>query len=198
MDETSQSTVTRLLKDLKDGNSENVDLLFEKVYETLKELSHLQRRKWDGDFTLNTTALVHEAYLKLVDQSRLELKSRAHFLSVSAKVMRHLLIDYARQRKSMKRGGEYRTTSLDEVTSMLESELVLTDDRADVLLTLDDALKKFAEIDERASRVVECRFFAGMSIEETAAVLDVSPMTVKRDWAMGLAWLRREMLDSHD
>ena len=198
MDETSQSTVTRLLKDLNDGNSENVDLLFEKVYETLKELSHLQRRKWDGDFTLNTTALVHEAYLKLVDQSRLELKSRAHFLSVSAKVMRHLLIDYARQRKSMKRGGEYRTTSLDEVTSMLESELVLTDDRADVLLTLDDALKKFAEIDERASRVVECRFFAGMSIEETAAVLDVSPMTVKRDWAMGLAWLRREMLDSHD
>lgn len=196
MDETSQSTVTRLLKDLNEGNSENIDLLFEKVYDTLKELSHLQRRKWDGDFTLNTTALVHEAYLKLVDQSRLELESRAHFLSVSAKVMRHLLIDYARQRKSMKRGGEYRTTSLDEVTSMLESELVLTDERADVLLTLDEALKKFAEIEARASRVVECRFFAGMSIEETAAVLDVSPMTVKRDWTVGLAWLRREMLDS--
>ncbi len=195
MDESAQSTVTRLLQDLHEGKTGGIEALFETVYDTLKELAHVQRRNWDSDFTLNTTALVHEAYLKLVDQSKADLRSRAHFLNTAAKVMRHLLIDYARQRRSLKRGKEYKITSLDSVQSVLESDLVFTDENAETLLALDDALKKLALLNERESRVVECRFFAGMSIKETAEVLDVSPMTVKRDWTIALAWLQREMVE---
>lgn len=170
--------------------------LFEKVYDTLKALARTQRSNWGGDFTLNTTALVHEAYLKLVDQSKAGLTSRAHFLNTAAKVMRHLLIDYARQRQSLKRGKDFKLSSLNAVHSVFESELVFTDENADMLLALDEALTKLAKLNERESRVVECRFFAGMSIKETAEVLDVSPMTVKRDWAMALAWLQREMVET--
>ncbi len=196
MDESAQSTVSRLLSDLHAGKTGGIEALFETVYDTLKELAHIQRCSWDDDFTLNTTALVHEAYLKLVDQSRVDLKSRAHFLNTAAKVMRHLLIDYARQRQSLKRGSEYKIASLDSVQSVLESDLVFTDENADTLLALDEALKKLAHENERESQVVECRFFAGMSIKETAEVLDVSPTTVKRDWTIALAWLQREMSEA--
>jgi len=194
MDDSAQSTVTRLLSDLHAGKTGSIDALFATVYDTLKELAHVQRRNWDVDFTLNTTALVHEAYLKLVDQTKTDLRSRAHFLNTAAKVMRHLLIDYARQRQSLKRGREYKISSLDSVQSVLESDLVFTDENAETLLALDTALKKLALLNERESQVVECRFFAGMSIKETAEVLDVSPMTVKRDWTIALAWLQREMV----
>ena len=123
------------------------------------------------------------------------MTSRAHFLNVAAKVMRHLLIDYARQRRAQKRGGDHLIGSLDDIHASLEKELVLTEDRAETLLALDEALKKLELIDARESHVVECRFFSGMSIQETAEALGVSPMTVKRDWKMALAWLRREMSD---
>ena len=194
MDDSAHSTVTRLLADLHAGRTDSVDALFEKVYDSLIDLARAQRRHWGDDNTLNTTALVHEAYLKLIDQSKAKLRSRAHFLNTAAKVMRHLLIDYARQRKAIKRGGEFKMTSIDSSISVLEASASFSDESVESLLALDSALKKLSELNEREARVVECRFFAGMSIKETAEVLEVSPMTVKRDWAMALAWLRREMV----
>jgi len=198
MDDSAQSTVTRLLSDLQEGRAGVVNELFSLVYETLRELARDQRRSWQGDFTINTTALVHEAYLKLVGQNRPELETRAHFMNVAAKVMRHVLVDHARARGARKRGGEVQKISIDEELLALPSEMVLTDDRADELLALDEALKRLAEVSEREARVVECRFFGGMSIQETASALGISAMTVKRDWALALAWLRRDLEPTRD
>jgi len=198
MDDSAQATVTRLLSELQSGRTDVINELFERVYETLRNLARDQRQSWDGDFTLNTTALVHEAYLKLVDQTRVEFSTRAHFLNVAAKVMRHLLVDYARQRGAQKRGGDAPKISLEEGLTAIVTEIVITPERSEELISLDNALTKLALINEREAQVVECRFFGGMSLKETAAVLDVSPTTVKRDWSFALAWLRREMLEGEN
>ena len=169
------------------------DALFPLVYEELSRLAHRQRRRWSGDFTLTTTALVHEAYLKLAGQRQLPTESRAHFLGIASRGMRHILCDYARDRRRQKRGGDRPHLPLDQVEAADGRALDLSADQADRLAGLDEALRRFEAIAERQCRVVECRFFGGMSVEETAAALGVSPRSVKRDWAFARAWLLREM-----
>ncbi len=186
-------TITRLLEAACDGDSNALDALFPLVYDELRALAHRKRRTWNGDHTLNTTALVHEAYLKLVDQSHPAWSSRAHFFGVAARAMRHIQINYAKHRRRKKRGGDVPKVSLDQVSRLCLEETPLTDERAETLVALDDALRRLEGVSARQSRIVECRFFGGMTIEETAAALAVSPATVKRGWAMAQAWLHREL-----
>jgi RNA polymerase sigma factor (TIGR02999 family) len=185
--------VSALVEALAAGDREALNPLFPLVYEELRSLAHRQRRQWDGDLTLNTTALVHEAYLKLAGQRQLPTESRAHFLGIASRAMRHILCNYARDRRRQKRGGGRPHLPLDQVEAADDSALDLSADQADRLAGLDEALRRFEAIAERQCRVVECRFFGGMSVEETAAALGVSPRSVKRDWAFARAWLLREM-----
>ena len=181
---SQQDEVARLLEALRHGDPAAFDRLFPLVYEELRAVAHGQRQRWQGDHTLETTALVHEAYLKLVDQSRASLESRAHFLATAAKAMRHILINYARDRTAKKRGGDRRKLSLDELSEGLEGAAILSEDNDDVLIALDAALTKLAQVNERQSRIVECRFFGGLTIEETAAALAISTASVSRGWAL--------------
>lgn len=184
--------ITGLLRAVQRGERQALDALFPLVYGELCVLAHRQRQRWHGDLTLNTTAVVHEAYLKLVDQKRLPAESRAHFFGVAAKAMRHILCNYTRDRSRKKRGGGVPHVSLgpgEDAASPLE----FSEEQADTLATLDEALVKLETVSERQARIVECRFFGGMSVEDTAAALGVSPRTVKREWSFARAWLRREM-----
>ena len=189
-------SVTQLLGDLRDGKESVVNDLFPLVYEELRAMAQNQRKFWHGDRTLNTTALVHEAYLKLVDQRRNDWNSRAHFFSVAAKAMRHILINYAKLRRRKKRGGDHQKVSLDEHRVAADQIFDLSDDEADKLLALNEALQRLATFSLRQSQIVECRFFGGMSIADTAEALNISPATVKRGWAMAQAWLYKEMKSS--
>jgi len=155
------------------------------------ELHQLAARKLQGEregHTLSTTALVHEAWLELNKLNRIKWQNRSHFLAVAAQAMRRILIDYAVARRREKRGGGQTVVSLDEGDA-----LIIAQDRADELVDLDEALARLQKINERQARVVECRFFGGMSVEETADALDISPATVKREWAIARAWLNREL-----
>ncbi len=190
--EQTQTTVTRLLEALQAGNYDALDALFPLVYDELKGLAHRQRRYWQGNYTLNTTALVNEAYLKLVGPAPLEVESRAHFFALAAKAMRHILCNYARDRRTQKRGGGAEHLPLDEAMGA-GRQVVFSEEQAHTLLALDDALRRLEKSDPRQSKIVECRFFGGLTVEETAAALDISPRTVKRDWAMAQAWLQGEM-----
>jgi RNA polymerase sigma factor (TIGR02999 family) len=181
---SQQEEVTRLLDALQHGDRTALDRLVPLVYDELRALAHGQRQRWQGDHTLDTTALVHEAYLKLVDQSRASWESRAHFLATAAKAMRHILINYARDRRAKKRGGDQPKLSLEELSEGLEGTAVLSDDRADLLMALDAALTKLEQVNERQSRIVECRFFGGLTIEETAAALGISSASVSRGWTL--------------
>jgi RNA polymerase sigma factor (TIGR02999 family) len=194
MTQASQTTVTRLLGELQLGNMDAFSGLFPLIYGELRALAHRQRQRWHGDLTLNTTALVHEAYLKLVDQKRLGASSRLHFFAVAAKAMRHILCNYARDRRRQKRGGELQRMSIDELDAMPET-ISFSAEQAAMLMTLDAALRELEEMDRQLSDVVECRFFGGMSIEDTAAALCLSPATVKRHWALARSWLYRKMQD---
>jgi len=185
--------VSTLVNALAAGDREALNPLFPLVYEELRQLAHRQRRQWDGDLTLNTTALVHEAYLKLAGQRQLPAESRAHFLGIASRAMRHILCNYARDRRRQKRGGGQPHLPLEDADPADGTALDLSADQADRLAGLDEALRRFEAIAERQCRVVECRFFGGMSVEETAAALGVSPRSVKRDWAFARAWLLREM-----
>ena len=185
--------VSALVEALAAGDREALNPLFPLVYEELRSLAHRQRRQWDGDLTLNTTALVHEAYLKLAGQRQLPTESRAHFLGIASRAMRHILCNYARDRRRQKRGGGQPHLPLEDADPADGAALDLSADQADRLAGLDEALRRFEAIAERQCRVVECRFFGGMSVEETAAALGVSPRSVKRDWAFARAWLLREM-----
>lgn len=187
-------TVTRLLGDLEEGRTDAFQELFPLVYEELREIGHRERGRWRGNHTLDSTALVHEAYLRLVARTRPGWRSRAHFRAVAATAMRQILIDYARERGAQKRGGQRERVSLGELRESLAAGERL-DECLDTLLDLDRALGRLREHDERQSRIVECRFFGGMSIPETAAALDISPATVKRGWSMAQAWLFRELRD---
>jgi len=195
MEHSIQAEVTRLLDELQTGNRDVLDELFSLVYDELRSMAQAQRKGWEGDYTLNTTGLLHEAYLKLVDRSTNEWENRNHFLSVAAKAMRHILVDYARRRRAEKRGGKVQKVSLHDTESAAGDPIVLPDERSDELLALDEALERLAKKDPRAVQVVECRFFGAMTIAETAAVLGFSPRTVIRDWALAQAWLRSQLDD---
>jgi RNA polymerase sigma factor (TIGR02999 family) len=192
----NHSTVTRLLHELEGGNRTVINELFPLVYDELRARARRQRKKWQGDHTLNTTALVHEAYLKLVDQSQAEWSSRSHFLGVAAKAMRHILIDYAKHRKADKRGGDVPKLSLEEMKVAMNDGPVFNDARTDALIELDGVLSRLEAVNPRQSQIVECRFFGQMSIAETAEALGLAPATVKRGWAVAQAWLYKEMKES--
>lgn len=187
-----QSSVTRLVEKLRDGDRSVRDELFDLLYEELKEIAGRQRRRWRGNYTLNTTALLHEAYVRLVDRSSLDVESRAHFRALSARAMRHILCDYARDRAAKKRGGGLERLTLEELDDP-RVQVPSTGRESELLVALDEALRRLETIDPRQSAVVECRFFGGLTIEETATALEISPRTVKRDWAVAQAWLHREM-----
>jgi RNA polymerase sigma factor (TIGR02999 family) len=166
--------------------------LFAIAYDQLKRLARAQRRRLSGS-TLNTTALVHEAFLKLERRGALVVRDRAHFLATAALAMRQILVDRARREIAAKRGGVRRPISFDRIEEALKDVSEFSPERAEALLALDESLRRLAKHSERHSRVVQCRFFAGMSIRETAVALHSSPATVKRDWALAQAWLLRDL-----
>lgn len=186
--------VSTLLAQVRDGSSSAFDALVPLVYEELHELARAQRRRWRGDETLDTTALLHEAYLKVAAADSPDWQSRSHFFSVAARAMRQVLIDYARAKATEKRGGDRVQVSLDQLgPGGLTSTVDQKADGNEALLALDRALTRLERRDPRQCRVVECRFFGGMTIRETAAAVDMSTATVERDWAMAKAWLFREV-----
>ncbi|HET9251743.1 MAG TPA: ECF-type sigma factor [Candidatus Eisenbacteria bacterium] len=178
--------VTELLLELRRGNRAVLDDLVPIVYDELRAIARRRLRSERGGHTLTTTALVHEAFLKLVQLDRIEWQSRAHFFAIAAQAMRHVLVNYALRRKRVKRGGGAVHVPLEDAPDLPVAE-------ADRILALDAALERLVALNPRHARIVECRFFAGMSIEETATALDISPATAKRDWALLRAWLRREL-----
>ncbi len=178
--------VTRLLRNWSGGDTHALDQLTPVVYDELRRLAASYMRRERQDHTLQSTALVNEAYLKLVDQKNVVWQNRAHFFGIAAQMIRRILVDHARAHKAEKRGGGAGVLSLDEAIGVPE--------RRDVeVLALNDALTRLTEMDPQQGRIVELRFFTGLSIEETAEVVGVSPATVKREWAAARAWLFREI-----
>lgn len=192
MSDPSAATVTRLLAEVEAGHQSALNELLPVVYAELREIAHQQRRRWHGDNTLGTTALVHEAYVKLVGSERIGADSRAHFFRVAATAMRHILCNYARDQRASKRGGSAPNLSLDALGDAAQ-QLTFSGEQSEMLLELDGALRRLAGVDARLNAVVECRFFGGLSIDDTARALGISPATVKRDWALARAWLYREL-----
>lgn len=184
--------VTRLLAEIRSGNQAAFNELLPLIYAELRALAHQRRRAWKGDNTLGTTALVHEAYLKLVGSAGGGAETRLHFLRVASTAMRQVLCNYARDQRASKRGGDSVKLSLDELADGLQP-LTFSDKQSEMLLDLDAALHRLHAVDPRLSGVVECRFFGGLSIEDTAQALGTSSATVKRDWAVARAWLYREL-----
>lgn len=192
-DPPSPHDVTQLLVDLREGNDEVLDDLFDRVYTELRQRARGQRRRWKGDPSLQTTALANEAYLKLVDQEKQSWENRSHFFAVAAKAMRHILINEAKRKRAEKRGGDAPKLSLEKLKEELGRDVATGEQRAEVLVVLDEALEQFEAEHPRAARVVECRFFGGMTIDETAEALGVSGSTVSRDWNLAQAWIYRAM-----
>ena len=182
--------VTTLLAGARDGDAAAASRLIEAVYDEMRRIAHAQRVPHRAHDTLNTTALVHEAYVKLVDGDRLPFDGRGHFFAAAARAMRQVLVDDARARTRVKRGGSDAAMSLDDVPEPAAAA------RPDAILALDEALERFAAFDPRAARIVECRYFAGLSVDETAEALGLSTATVKRDWAAARAWLHRALADA--
>jgi RNA polymerase sigma factor (TIGR02999 family) len=179
--------ITDLLLQLRDDRSDAMDRLFPLVYDRLRRIAHRQLQAEHPDHTLGTTGLVHETYLKLVDQSRVEWRDRAHFFRVSSMAMRRILVDYARRYRALRRGGGLERVPLDQAEEAALAE------RSEHLLALEEALTRLAQVDQRLSQVVECRYFGGLTDEETAEALEVSLRTVQRDWTKARAWLRLEL-----
>lgn len=180
----STPDLTELLDDWRQGDRTAIEKLTPLIYDELRRIAHRYVQRERNGHTLETTALVNEAYLRLAGPKKIAWQNRAHFFAVTAQVMRHILIDHARRRGYAKHGGEMRQVSLEEVSLMSEQ-------RAAELVALDEALDELAKLDPRKSRVVELRYFGGLSLEETADVLEVSIMTVRRDWRAAKAWLFR-------
>ncbi len=183
---TTPSDVTQALVALSDGDTTALDRLLPMVYDELRRMAERELRRERPDHTLSPTALVHEAYLKLVQLDRISWQGRAHFFGACATAMRRILISYARMKKAGKRGAGAEHVPIDNV-------MVAADALPQDLIALDDALTRLAQLDERQARVVECRFFAGMDVKDTAEALGVSQATVKRDWTAARAWLNREL-----
>ena len=180
--------ITQILQEWSDGKREALDELMPLVYEELRRQASNYLRRERPDHTLQTTALINEAYLKLVDQKNVKWQNRAHFFAIAAQAMRRILVDYARAKRREKRGGGAEKTSLEEVTMIAAPENKSVD-----LIALDRALTRLAKLDEQKSRIVELRYFSGLSVGETAEVMNVSRNTVERHWTMAKAWLHREL-----
>jgi RNA polymerase sigma factor (TIGR02999 family) len=178
----SPSEVTRLLLDWSNGDREALDQLVPLVYDELHRLAHHYMRQERAQHTLQTTALVNEAYVRLIDQNAVHWQGRAHFFAIAAQMMRRILVDYARSRRYAKRGGEAHQVSFDE-------SAIVSPGRGAELVAVDQALTDLAEHDARKSQIVELRFFGGLNIEETAEVMGISPTTVQREWRSAKAWL---------
>jgi RNA polymerase sigma factor (TIGR02999 family) len=183
---SSTEDVTQILREVSGGDRSAPARLMPLVYDELRHLADHYLRRERADHTLQPTALVHEAYLKLIDQTRVDWQNRAHFFGVAAQLMRRILVDHARRHQASKRGGFRQKLTLDEAVDYSRSRDV-------DLVKLDDALTALAKFDARQSRIVELRFFGGLTIEETAEAIGISPATVKVDWSMAKAWLRREI-----
>lgn len=183
----SDGSITNWLARLRAGDAEALDRLLPLVYDELRVLARSQLRKEDVGHTLGATALVHEAYVRLAEREKLHPEDRRHFFAIAAQAMRRVLIDYARARKRKKRGSGRVAISLEDVSEFLNP------DATNEFLALDEALDRLAEANPRAAHVVEQRFFAGLTLEETAQNLNVSMKTVQRDWLLARAWLRKEV-----
>ncbi len=186
MAQPSTHQVTQLLIEWSNGNKAALDKLMPLVYEELHRLAHRYLSRERPNHTLQTTALVNEAYLRLVDRENVHWQNRAHFFAISAQLMRCILVDHARSLAYAKRGGGARRIELDEA-------LVVSQERAADVVALDEALKQLAGFDPQQSRIVELRFFGGLTIEETAEALSLSPATIKREWVSAKAWLYHEL-----
>jgi RNA polymerase sigma-70 factor (ECF subfamily) len=185
----SQQGVTDLLLEWRQGDSDALDRLTPLVYGELRRIAHRYMQGEREGHTLQTTALVNEAYLRLAGQQRIEWQNRSHFFAVMAQVMRHVLVDHARRRNSAKREGFLQQVPLEETAAMSK-------ERAAELVALDEALGELAALDPRKGRVVELRYFGGLSLEETANILEVSVMTVRRDWRAAKAWLYKKVISN--
>ncbi|MEJ2108633.1 MAG: sigma-70 family RNA polymerase sigma factor [Acidobacteriota bacterium] len=186
MSESAASEVTLLLKEWREGDKKSLDKLISLVYDELRRLAHHYLHQERADHTLQTTALVNEAYLRLIDAGNVHWQDRTHFFAISSNLMRRILVDYARARGSKKRGENMTKITIDE------NHFVPTDRN---ILKLDDALSALSKFDSRKVKVVELRYFGGLSLKETAQVLKISPDTVRRDWRMAKAWLLCELKD---
>jgi len=181
-------SITQMLQEWSEGNAQALDELMPLVYEELHRQAARYLRRERRDHTLQTTALIHEAYLKLIDQRDVRWESRTHFFAIAAQAMRRILVDYARAKQRSKRGGDDATISLEE-----ETILISTEGKGIDLIALDEALTRFAEIDPQQARVVELRYFGDLSLEETAEALHISRATVAREWNTAKVWLHREL-----
>lgn len=178
----TKSDITQLLQCISEGDKNSYNKLFSIIYDELKNIANNQLNIQFSEHTLSKTDLVHEAYLKLIDQDQINANDRTHFYAIAARTMRHLLVDYARKKKAQKRGGKQQPISLNE-------DLIHIEDHADQIIGMDDCLSVLMELDERIGKIVELRFYAGFSIEETASMLKLSTSTVNRDWAKARGWL---------
>ncbi len=185
----SRRQVTRILARIESDGGKGVEALMPLVYNELQRLANHHLSSERNDHTLSATALVHEAYLRLVDQREVEWRNRKHFFAIASMAMRRVLVNYARDRSRKKRGGARTVLSLDNGLDVASPE------QACEIVALDRALERLAEVNERAAKVVECRFFGGLTIEEAAETLEIAPITVKRDWMLAKTWLRRELSD---
>lgn len=182
----SKVETTKLLNRVGQGSDQARDELFNQVYDELKHLAHSKLQKERDDITLSETSLVHEVYLKMIDQTKIEANSKSHFLAIAARCMRQILVDHARKKKAEKRGGDQRDkTYIDE--------LLKVHHEANELVDLDTKLKELAKLDQRLAEVVTLRFFGQMTVHATAEALDVSERTIKRDWAKARGWLYKEL-----
>lgn len=181
-----EASVTKLLIEVQKGDESAYDTLFETVYNRLKDIARQQLVHEKKGFTLSKTALVHELYIKLIDQAAIDWQSEAHFFAISAKAMRQVLVDHARKKAAQKRGGDRQRVTLQDDILDLEQQ-------AEDLIAINDLIDKMAGFDERKSRVVEMRFFAGMTIREIAEIMEVSTRTIDRDWLKAKTWLHKEL-----
>lgn len=186
--ETNSHEVTQLLISWSDGDKSALDKLMPLIYRSLQKIAHLHLNRERSSHTLQTTALVHEAYMKMIDQNSVHWKNRSHFFAIASQAMRRILIDYARRQIAEKRGGEGEKISLDDID-------VASINPDQNLLALDEALNELEKIDPEQTRIIELRYFGGLTVDETAEVLQISPRTVAREWAMARAWLYRNLTD---
>ena len=180
-------TPTRLIQEFSDGSNAALNQLFELIYDELHTIARRQRNRWNGVDTLNTVALIHETYLKLWKHQPDKIENRRHFLAIASKAMRQILINYAEKKSAHKRGGDAIQVSADDI------DLVADKQAADDLLAMDETLSRLSKVNERQAEVFECRFFGGMTVEDTAFALDISPATVKRDWQAACNWIYKEL-----
>lgn len=191
MSSTDTSRVTQALHAIEQGDRDAVESLVSLLYNELRQMAAAYLNREPAAHTLQPTALVHEVFLKLVDQSQVNWKGRTHFLAVSAQAMRRILVDHARRRGRTKRGGDRKRVILDD-------EAMLSPREVDDILAVDEALERLAKVDERQAKVVELRFFGGLTVQETADALGVSKRTIENEWKFARAWLRREFSEASD